>query len=1450
MRTLIYRPLLILVIVIGLIFLWGSVALSGPMAQGDQGNHEEQPIRGPTQGIAPPPLENHPEANPLTSAEGEWPEEAVPNELLVKVRDISRRTELTALHAELGAEVVDEISGLGVQVIRVPKGRAKAALAAYQSDRRVEYAEPNYLVHALDVPNDPNLSQQWAITKIKLPAAWNWTHGDPSVVIAILDTGADFSHPDLQGKFTPGYDFVNNDSIPDDDHGHGTHVSGITAANTNNGIGIAGVCRECQLMPVKVLSSSGSGTHAAIAQGITWAADHGARVINMSLGGFYSSQTLQQAITYAWNRGLVIVAAAGNENTNSPSYPAAYPEVIGVAATDSSDNRASFSNYGSYVSVAAPGVGILSTVRGGGYQSWSGTSMASPHVAGLAGLLFSQDPSRSNATVRQIIEQSADDLGSPGRDDYFGYGRINAERALGGSSVPTSTPPLPTFTPSPTPTRDPCAEGENPTELEQEVIGLINVERQNAGLAPLRTDVRLVEAARLHSQDMAANSFLSHTGSDGSSPWDRIARAGYPMITGGETVGGGYTTAQAIVQGWMDSAPHQAILLNPEFQDIGVGYAYNANSTHRYYWTADFGVSQDGGQPPPTATGTPDCPTRTPTVTPTRTPSVTPSLTPSPSPTLCPNCATLTITPVANAVGWVLSSEATGNHFGDDDIYVGFFGGRIYHGAVQFDLRLIPPGSQVASAWVQLTGQTREYTAPSGGVWNLRLLADNVDANWSLHNYYDIHNAPVLATIPPDVQNAQLDVGVKNIFTFTGGQLQYVNARIAGTRLISFRVDGPDSGVNNVFSWDSGYGEGNTGAPPELHITLAGGTLPTSTPVPPSPTLVPSATRTPSPTRTSIPASATPTSSRTPPPPTATRTNTPVATATRPGGPTILVTVTPAENAVGWVMANEPTGNHFGDDDIYTGVFNGWIHHGALQFDLSMIPADAHVVSARVSLTGQTRQYAGSDGTWRLQLLASAADNGWTNDTYAIIHAAQVLSTVPPLLANTDLDAGKTNTFTFESGQLPLIEQRLSTTRRISFRLDGPDSGVNNVFSWDSGYGQGGLLIKPVLAIEYSSDTPGATNTPVLPATPTWTATSTPRPPTATATPLPVWTIAPTNTPVPPTQTPTGNLIDQAISEINRVRTANGVPALTTDGRLMNASQQHSQDMANHNFFGHTGSDGSTPQDRMLRNGFPLGRGDEIIISNTGVPADMVNAVVGSAQRGVLLDPGYTHLGVGYAYNSSTTYVHYWTLLVANVGTPTPPTATPTPDNSQTVTVDLTPEGNAVGWARQGDSVANHLGDDDVYAGFFAGYTYHGAVQFRLASIPSNATIIDARLDFTGQTREYMQASGGEWNLRLLDPNLDTHWGDVSYDTLHNATVVYTIPPTLQNSELQVGQVNTFAFNSDQLSVLQSRLATGLVSFRLDGPLSGANNIFSWDSGYGTGGLGVKPVLHVTYRSP
>ncbi len=307
------------------------------------------------------------------------------------------------------------------------------------------------------IPNDTYYSTyQWNLPQIQASYAWAVSTGSSDVVVAVLDTGVDLTHPDLQGKFVAGYDFVNNDADPSDDEGHGTHVTGIIAACTNNSQGVAGVSWEGTVMPVKVMNWRGEGTHAQVAQGIIWAADHGARIINLSLGGESGSATLQNAINYAYSQGVLVVTAAGNyyQEENPVMYPAAYPHVLAVAATGDQDEHAAYSETGYYVDAAAPGGNprsswdanlnhwITSTYwRGAGYGAYlqiAGTSQAAPHVAGLAALIWSVSPSLSNDQVEQIIEETAVDLGVPGRDDVFGYGRIDAYRALARASYGAS----------------------------------------------------------------------------------------------------------------------------------------------------------------------------------------------------------------------------------------------------------------------------------------------------------------------------------------------------------------------------------------------------------------------------------------------------------------------------------------------------------------------------------------------------------------------------------------------------------------------------------------------------------------------------------------------------------------------------------------------------------------------------------------------------------------------------------------------------------------------------------------------------------------------------------------------------------------------------------------------------------------------------------------------------
>ncbi len=285
-------------------------------------------------------------------------------------------------------------------------------------------------------PNDPYTDSQWGLSRINAPAAWAISRGD-GVLIAVLDTGADFSHPDLAGKLRGDidWDLVNNDSDASDDHGHGTHVSGIAAVATNNGIGVAGLGWNAAILPLKVMDSRGEGSSYDLASAIYYAAEWGARVINMSLGGPYPCPSyLQDAIDHAYNRGVLLVAAAGNDGQNQTVFPANCAHVLGVAATTSYDTRASFSNYGDHVSVAAPGVDILSTCWPGmGYGSYcymDGTSMATPFVAGLAALVYAAYPTYTPDQVASAILDNAQDLGTSGWDQYFGCGRIDAFRAV------------------------------------------------------------------------------------------------------------------------------------------------------------------------------------------------------------------------------------------------------------------------------------------------------------------------------------------------------------------------------------------------------------------------------------------------------------------------------------------------------------------------------------------------------------------------------------------------------------------------------------------------------------------------------------------------------------------------------------------------------------------------------------------------------------------------------------------------------------------------------------------------------------------------------------------------------------------------------------------------------------------------------------------------------------
>jgi thermitase len=332
------------------------------------------------------------------------------------------------------------IAGTGARLMRV-SGDPAAVAARLSHTRGVRWAEPNLTVHALGAPNDAQWRALYGVQRVGAPAFWD-THGlgafpaTGGVPVGIVDTGIDAGHEDLAGKVAACGAAANGrvaDGECADSEGHGTHVAGTIAASANNRVGVAGVAFSSPLVICRALGGpDGSGTVADVAACIRWTHDHGAKVISMSLGG-QSSHTLAEAAKSAYARGgrngSLLVAAAGNDGDGTIEYPAGLDQVVSVGAIDAADAVAPFSNENADVELAAPGVDILSTKLGGGYIRYSGTSMATPHVAGAAALLWGQAPTATPASVRRRLDAAVDDLGAPGRDSAFGYGVVDLAKA-------------------------------------------------------------------------------------------------------------------------------------------------------------------------------------------------------------------------------------------------------------------------------------------------------------------------------------------------------------------------------------------------------------------------------------------------------------------------------------------------------------------------------------------------------------------------------------------------------------------------------------------------------------------------------------------------------------------------------------------------------------------------------------------------------------------------------------------------------------------------------------------------------------------------------------------------------------------------------------------------------------------------------------------------------------
>jgi predicted CXXCH cytochrome family protein len=427
-----------------------------------------------------------PIAQPTTSVP---PSDAATGEIVVKFGGLVPDFLAQSAIGLAGGEIQSQVDALGLTIVSAPEAQVSQVLASLQDSVLVEYAEPNYAVQSFYTPNDSGYVNQTYLADMQIPAAWDVTKGE-GIIVAVIDTGVDISHPDLATNIlvNPGEDgldangnskrsnyidddgdgyvdnwmgwnFVNNNNDARDVNGHGSQTAGIIAAQMDNALGISGIAPRALVMPIKALDDTGFGTYSQVAQAIIYAVDHGAQVINLGFGGTANSGILLAATDYAYNHGVVVVAAGGNTGTQTLIYPAANPNVIGVSALDENLNVAAFSSYTSAVQISAPGVGIYSTAPGGNYASMSGTSMSAAQVSGVVALLITQPQFDTVDKVREALFNTALDLGVPGLDNYYGYGLAHAFDALNyipGNPIATPTAsPTPDGSVTPVPTTDP-----------------------------------------------------------------------------------------------------------------------------------------------------------------------------------------------------------------------------------------------------------------------------------------------------------------------------------------------------------------------------------------------------------------------------------------------------------------------------------------------------------------------------------------------------------------------------------------------------------------------------------------------------------------------------------------------------------------------------------------------------------------------------------------------------------------------------------------------------------------------------------------------------------------------------------------------------------------------------------------------------------------------------------
>lgn len=459
-----------------------------------------------------------------------------------------------------------------LHIVDLPRNASeKAVQALLKHHPKLKFAELDKRVSAAFVPNDPYLGSQWSITKINAPTAWDTTRGS-GVTIAILDTGVSASHPDLAANLVPGWNVFDNNSDTSDVHGHGTAVAGSAAAASNNGTGVAGVAGAAKIMPIRIADANAYAYWSTVAQGLTWAADHGARVANISYAGVAGSAAVQSAAQYMKNKGGLVVVCAGNNgiDENQPVSSTMIP----VSATDPSDLKTSWSSYGQFVAVSAPGINIWTTARSGGYESWWGTSMASPVTAGVVALMMSANPALSVAQVETLLYASAVDLGAPGRDPIYGYGRVDAAAAVSAALASTAADTAP-------PSASITSPGASST-----VSGVVNIDASaadNVGIArvELRANNGLVATDSVAPFQFSWNSVGVANG-NASLVVTAYDAAGNSRTSSAVTV----TVANAVVA---DMTPPVVAIVNPKSGQVSGTVQVSLNASDN---AGDSGIQQ------------------------------------------------------------------------------------------------------------------------------------------------------------------------------------------------------------------------------------------------------------------------------------------------------------------------------------------------------------------------------------------------------------------------------------------------------------------------------------------------------------------------------------------------------------------------------------------------------------------------------------------------------------------------------------------------------------------------------------------------------------------------------------------------------------------------------------------------------------------------------------------